>query len=109
MVLDDRFNTHFYLLPKTQTKGSTDNYSPLIFCFRYVEREQIQILSAHKSVSEAAFETFATRELKIRERRAPEPSGTIYESNEIERVMKAVPLIDFVSAFVDLGPVAMGQ
>jgi N-acyl-D-aspartate/D-glutamate deacylase len=31
MVLDDRFNTHINLIPKTQTKGSINNYSPLIF------------------------------------------------------------------------------
>jgi hypothetical protein len=30
MVLDDRFNTHINLIPKTETKDSINNYSPLI-------------------------------------------------------------------------------
>jgi hypothetical protein len=71
-------------------------------------REQIQVLSAHKSVPESVFKAYATYELEKRERRVPRASGIIYAANEIERVKKAVPLMDFISAFVDLRPVASG-
>ena len=71
-------------------------------------REQIEILSAHKSVPEAVFGAYVTYQLEKRETRVPKPSGTIYESDEIERVKKATPLLDFINAFVDLRPVASG-
>ena len=71
-------------------------------------REQIQILSDHQSVPETALLVYASYELDKRERRLPKTNGVIYESNEIERVKKAVPLVDFISAFVELRPVASG-
>ncbi len=71
-------------------------------------REQIQVLSAHQTVPEAIFGAYVTNELEKQKRHVPRPSGTIYASNDIERVKKTIPLIDFISAFVDLRPVASG-
>lgn len=71
-------------------------------------REQIRILSAHQTVPESVFKAYASSVSEKRERRFSRPSGTVYESNEIDRVKNAVSLIDFVSAFVDLRPVASG-
>jgi hypothetical protein len=71
-------------------------------------REQIMLLSDHKSVPEDVFGAYATYELEKRKKRVPKLSGTIYDSSDIERVKKAVPLMEFVEAFVDLRPVASG-
>jgi hypothetical protein len=71
-------------------------------------RAQIQLLSDHKSVPEDVFGAYATYELEKREKRVPRPSGTIYDSSEIDRVKRSVPLMDFLSAFVELRPVASG-
>jgi len=71
-------------------------------------REQIQLLSAHQTVPELALVAYASYELDKREKHLPKTYGVIYESNEIERLKKAVPLVDFISAFVDLRPVASG-
>jgi hypothetical protein len=71
-------------------------------------REQIMVLSAHQSVPEAVFGAYATQVLEKRERRVPKRNGAIYDSSEIERVKNAVPLLDFINAFVDLRPVASG-
>ncbi len=71
-------------------------------------REQIQLLSDHKSVPEDIFGAYATYGLETREKRVPRPSGVIYDSSDIEKVKKAVPLMEFIEAFVDLRPVASG-
>ena len=71
-------------------------------------REQIRLLSAHQTVPEGVFGAYVTYELKNKERRIPKPSGVIFESNDVERVKKAVPLMDFLSAYIDLRPVASG-
>jgi hypothetical protein len=71
-------------------------------------REQIQALSQHESVPEAVFEAYATHELAKKERRGLKPSGTIYESNDLDALKSDVPLMDFISAFIDLRPVASG-
>lgn len=51
---------------------------------------------------------YASYELEKREKRFPRPSRVVYESNDIERVKKAVPLVEFIEAYVDLRPVASG-
>jgi len=71
-------------------------------------REQLEILSAHKTVPETVFGAYVTYELEKRERSVPKASGEIYSSNEVERIKKAMPLLDFINAFVDLRPVASG-
>jgi hypothetical protein len=71
-------------------------------------REQIRILSAPETVPEAILGVYAVKELEKQERRIPKASGTVYESNEVERVKTAIPLMDFISAYVDLRPVASG-
>lgn len=71
-------------------------------------REQIKLLSAHQNVPEDVFRAYVTYELASREKQVPKASGVIYDSSEIERVKKAVPIIDFIEAFVDLKPVASG-
>jgi hypothetical protein len=71
-------------------------------------REQIQLLSDHKSVPEDVFGAYATYGMEIKEKSVPKPSGVIFDSSEIERVKKAVPLVEFIEAFVDLRPVASG-
>jgi hypothetical protein len=71
-------------------------------------REQIYVLSAHKCVPEAVFGAYVSYELKQRERLLPRRSGAIFESSVIEKVKNAMPLVDFISAFVDLRPVASG-
>lgn len=71
-------------------------------------REQIKALSAHQSVPEDLLAAYAAIELQKKEIRVPKPNGTIYESNDFERLKKEMPLMEFIGAFVDLRPVASG-
>jgi hypothetical protein len=71
-------------------------------------REQIRILSASEKVPEAFVEVYAAKGMEGQERHVHKASGTVYESNRVERVKAAIPLMDFISAYVDLQPVVSG-
>jgi hypothetical protein len=71
-------------------------------------REQIHLLSSPQTVPEVLLASYEVMEPESPEKPLPKASGTIYESSEIERVKMAVPLLDFISSFVALKPVASG-
>ena len=71
-------------------------------------REQIEILSAHKTVPEDIFNEYLVSKS---EKQRGRPSRGFYEippSGELEIIKKAIPLMDFLSDFIDLRIVASG-
>jgi hypothetical protein len=70
--------------------------------------EQIQVLWHHQNVPEKAFYAYAAYGAEKRQIRTHMPNRVLYDSNEVERVKHAVPLMDFLSAYIDLRPVASG-
>ena len=70
--------------------------------------EQIHILSHHQNVPETAFNAYAAYGSETRQIRSLKPSRILYDSHEVERIKAAVPLVDFLSAYIDLRPVASG-
>jgi len=71
-------------------------------------REQIDILSAHQTVPEDIFNEYLVSKS---EKQRGRPSRGFYEmppSGELEILKKAIPLMDFLSDFIDLRIVASG-
>ena len=71
-------------------------------------REQIRILAAPQTVPDTVLASYHVAEPESPEKPIPQASGTVYESNEVERVKMAIPLIAFINSYVDLRSVASG-
>jgi hypothetical protein len=71
-------------------------------------REQIQILSNHQSVPESALNEYAAYGSELLQSRSYKNAEILSDNNEIEKIKNAMPLIDFLSGFMELRPIASG-
>ena len=71
-------------------------------------REQIQILSNHQNVPESALNEYAAYGAEIQQDHPNEKTDILSKKDEVERIKNAVPLVEFLSGFVDLRPIASG-
>jgi len=71
-------------------------------------REQIQILSNHQDVPESAFDEYASYGSKLQQSRSYKNAEILSDKDEVERIKNAVSLIDFLSGFMELRPIASG-
>jgi hypothetical protein len=70
--------------------------------------EQIHVLSNHQSVPGDVFSAYAAYGSEKRKFRPQTITGVLCGSSEAEKIKNAVPLIDFLSGYIDLRPVASG-
>jgi hypothetical protein len=71
-------------------------------------RSQIDILSSPKTVSEALLLAYGTYSMETPKKQFLKASGVSLGSSDIEKVKNAIPLLDFVSQYIELKPVASG-
>lgn len=71
-------------------------------------REQIYVLSTPQTVPEASFDAYVGYLSEKQRKRAPRSSYKAPESGFVETLKSAIPLMDFLSAFIELRPVASG-
>lgn len=71
-------------------------------------REQIQLLWAHQNVPEAVFDAYVAYQAEKKKSHPPKRFPDAPGSGDVEKVKAAIPLMDFLSGYLDLKPVASG-